>query len=386
MKLTIGMAHHTDFNGAYFTIQDIRKELIFNNRGDLLQDIEFIIVENDKDGRHAKVLERFTRGNLGSQVSIVKLDSTYGTSATRNKIIEEATGQFVLIMDCHVLLCPTVKVIENLFTFMEYNKTTNDLYTGPLVYDNMYNLSTHFNDEWGAHMWGRWSTAWQCMCESYNFSVIQKDKKCKFVSLVEQKEITECGYCGQEFPKGLSYAGHDKRLKGDGYFSLGENPSSEPFEIFAQGLGLFFTRKTAWLGFNEHSRGFGGEECYIHEKYRQNGRKTICLPFLKWLHRFERADGVPYPLSLENKVRNYILEFVELGLDFTPLKQHFVVDHNFDESAWNDLVKEAHQLNNKEFDNPNPESSQKQLLSEIAALRSKLSRIEKKKTATLTGK
>ena len=95
---------------------------------------------------------------------------------------------------------------------------------------------------------------------------------------------------------------------------------------------------------------------------------------------------MPYPLSLENKVRNYILEFVELGLDFTPLKQHFVVDHNFDESAWNDLVKEAHQLNNKEFDNPNPESSQKQLLSEIAALRSKLSRIEKKKTATLTGK
>ena len=34
MKLTIGMAHHSDFDGAYFTIQDIRKELIFNGRGD----------------------------------------------------------------------------------------------------------------------------------------------------------------------------------------------------------------------------------------------------------------------------------------------------------------------------------------------------------------
>ena len=42
MKLTIGMAHHSDFDGAYFTIQDIRKELLFNGRGDLLQNIEFM--------------------------------------------------------------------------------------------------------------------------------------------------------------------------------------------------------------------------------------------------------------------------------------------------------------------------------------------------------
>ena len=40
-KLTIGMAHHNDFDGAYFTIQDIRKELLFNNWMDLLQKIEF---------------------------------------------------------------------------------------------------------------------------------------------------------------------------------------------------------------------------------------------------------------------------------------------------------------------------------------------------------
>ena len=47
--LTIGMAHHNDYHGAYFTIQDIRKELIFNRRHDLLNKIEFVIVENDKN-------------------------------------------------------------------------------------------------------------------------------------------------------------------------------------------------------------------------------------------------------------------------------------------------------------------------------------------------
>ena len=135
------------FDGAYFTIQDIRKELIFNNRTDLLQNIEFLVVENNKNSDHGKELNKFVRSNLGSQGVIVPLDSIYGTSATRNKIIEEATGQFVLVLDCHVLLCPTVKVIEDLFTFMEYNKNTKDLYTGPLVYDNMMNASTHFDDE-----------------------------------------------------------------------------------------------------------------------------------------------------------------------------------------------------------------------------------------------
>ena len=84
MKLTIGMAHHSDFDGAYFTILDIRKELIFNGRGDLLQNIEFLVVEDDKDGEHAKTLKSFTASNIGPQVSIVNLDSAHGTSATRN--------------------------------------------------------------------------------------------------------------------------------------------------------------------------------------------------------------------------------------------------------------------------------------------------------------
>ena len=40
--LTIGMAHHNDYHGVYFTIQDIRKELMYNRRYDLLQKIEFL--------------------------------------------------------------------------------------------------------------------------------------------------------------------------------------------------------------------------------------------------------------------------------------------------------------------------------------------------------
>ena len=280
-------------------------------------------------------------------------------------------------MDCHVLLCPVIKIIENLFTFMEYNKNTNDLYTGPLVYDNMRMVSTHFNDEWRSQMWGTWGNAWQCVCESFNFSVINNENQCKFVSLVDQKHLDKCEYCDREFPKNLPFAQHENRLNSDGYSTLGQRPDSEPFEVFAQGLGLFFTRKNSWLGFNDHARGFGGEECYIHEKYRKAGRKTMCLPFLKWLHRFGRPDGVKYDLTLESKVRNYILEFKEIGLDMTPLKKHFTETFNLSIDKWDSCVAEVNSIYDENIDNTDEASED--LAEQIKILEQKLLKAQKNK-------
>jgi len=103
----------------------------------------------------------------------------------------------------------------------------------------------------------------------------------------------------------------------------GNDLKSEPFEIQAQGMGLFSARKDSWLGFNPLFREFGGEEGYIHEKYRKHGKKTLCLPFLRWLHRFERPNGTNYPNNLVSRFRNYYIGFKELGLDMTPLLEHF---------------------------------------------------------------
>jgi hypothetical protein len=54
-----------------------------------------------------------------------------------------------------------------------------------------------------------------------------------------------------------------------------------PFEIPMMGLGTFSCETKNWLGFSEAFKGFGAEEWYIHEKFRQNGGKTICLPGFK---------------------------------------------------------------------------------------------------------
>jgi hypothetical protein len=103
----------------------------------------------------------------------------------------------------------------------------------------------------------------------------------------------------------------------------GVDPDAPAFEIPMQGMGLFACRRAAWPGLNPDFRGFGGEEGYIHEKFRQRGGKTLCLPFLRWVHRFKRPMGLPYTNTWEDRVRNYTIGFRELGLPTNDLEHHF---------------------------------------------------------------
>ena len=91
----------------------------------------------------------------------------------------------------------------------------------------------------------------------------------------------------------------------------------------AELCSLFSCRKDAWLSFNPRFRGFGGEEGYIHEKFRRAGRRCLCLPALRWMHRFSRPGGVPYRLTVEDKLRNYLIGHAELGMDIAPVLRHF---------------------------------------------------------------
>ena len=102
-----------------------------------------------------------------------------------------------------------------------------------------------------------------------------------------------------------------------------DDPDGEPFDISMQGMGLFACRRVAWPGFNANFRGFGGEEGYIHEKFRQAGGRTLCLPFLRWMHRFGRPLGVPYRISYEDRIWNDTVGFRELSLPTGDMQAHF---------------------------------------------------------------
>lgn len=266
------MATHDDYDGVFFSIQSIRMY-----HKEILDDIEFVIVDNNPNGKHGESIRKFIKW---LDIPIQYLPFTkYQSSTVKNKVFELSDTPYVLCIDSHVLIEPGA--LKKLIDFYDNKKDCGNLLQGPLIYDDMKSISTHFNlNEWGQYMWGKWGT--------------------------------------------------DER---------GSNPDSEPFEIPAQGMGLFSCRKDSWLGFNKMFRGFGGEEGYIHEKYRKYGKKTLCLPFLRWNHRFERPNGTTYPNNHRDRFRNYFIGFHELNLDTDIIIDEFkdVIEKDFVESVKKEL-------------------------------------------------
>lgn len=269
-KLTIGMATHDDYDGLFFSIQSIRM-----HHKEVLDDVEFVIIDNNPFSKHGEAIQNFIK-NIKEPFQYLPF-TKYQSTTVKNKVFELADTPYVLCIDSHVLL--ESGSLKKLIDFYDSGKDYGNLLQGPLVYDCMNAISTHFNlDEWSSNMWGTWAT--------------------------------------------------DQR---------GIDPSSDPFEIPAQGMGLFSCRKDSWLGFNKEFRGFGGEEGYIHEKYRKHGKKTLCLPFLRWNHRFTRPNGTTYPNTLSERFRNYCIGFEELCLDNTELIKHFSTSLGI--SQINDIIK-----------------------------------------------
>ena len=254
-KLTIGMAAYDDYDGVYFTLQALRMY-----HPEIVEDTEFVVIDNNPEGACAadmKALEYWV-----PNFRYVPFQDRTGT-AVRDLVFEEASGELVLCIDCHVFIVRGA--VKQLLDHFDRNPRTKDLLQGPLIYDDLNTFSTHFETTWSEGMFGQWLS--------------------------------------------------DDR---------GKDADAAPFDIPMQGLGLFACRRDAWPGFNPRFRGFGGEEGYIHEKIRRAGGRTLCLPFLRWMHRFNRPLGALYTNTWDDRIRNYMIGFRELGWDLEPLKDHFV--------------------------------------------------------------
>ncbi|MAF26155.1 hypothetical protein CL634_11385 [bacterium] len=254
-KLTIGMCTYDDFHGVYFSVMALRMY-----HSEIMDETEIIIIDNNPNSPHGKELKNF-KGWI-KNLRYIPYSETVGPANSKNQVFKNAKAPYVLCMDGHVMF--ENGSLKKLLDMYKSDPTTENLFQGPLVYDDLKNTSTHFDPVWRDQMWGIWAT----------------NKK-------------------------------------------GTKPDQEPFEIPMQGMGVFSSRKESWLGFNKLFRGFGAEEGYIHEKYRRAGHKTMCLPFLRWTHRFGRPDGVKYTLTMENKIRNYFIGHLENDMDVEPIIDHF---------------------------------------------------------------
>ncbi|MGJ5205396.1 UDP-glucose 4-epimerase GalE [Bradyrhizobium sp. HKCCYLR20261] len=226
---------------------------------EILSDVEFIIVDNNPGGLCGAALRQ-----LAAAIPDCRYLPQGHIKATTIKdwVFRQAQGKYVLCVDCHILVAPGA--LKRLIDYFDADPETKDLLHGPLIYDDLEGYATHFKPEWRGGMYGVWDSD-----------------------------------------------------------PAGAHADLPPFEIPMQGMGLFACRREAWAGFSAEFRGFGGEEGYIHEKFRQRGGKVLCLPFLRWVHRFNRPFGLPYPNVWADRVRNYLIGFREVGWDTRPVVDHF---------------------------------------------------------------
>jgi len=256
------MATYDDYDGVFFTIQSLRMHSLQN----VDFKYEFIVLDNNPNSESGKETRRFVTQKLGDLGKYIPYPLK-ATTFNKYQTIKHCSGEYCLILDCHVLLA--TNALQRLVDYMSSQECDEkDLLQGPLWYDDLRHVSTHFEPVWRGQMYGIWATNH----EAYN--------------------------------------------------------RGEPFEIPMQGMGLcaFHTRHFPVI--NQHFRGFGGEEGYIAEKFRMNGGKNLCLPWLKWNHRFARPLGVKYPLVMEDKIFNYYLGWGEIyGKDskkIEEIEEHFL--------------------------------------------------------------
>ena len=258
-KLTIGMATYDDYDGVFFTIQSLRMHHRICNT----DAVQFVVMDTNPSSPHGKEVKTFVTQNLKNGSKYIAKTSGNISSFNKYEIVEHADGKYILILDCHVLL--QLSAIENLLNYYWKNPDCKDLVQGPLLYDNLDNVSTHFDKKWSGDMYGVWAT-------------------------------------------------NEEKYK-----------QGQPFEISMQGMGLCSFEKKNWPGISQHFRGFGAEEGYIAEKFRLNGGRNICLPQLKWNHRFGRPSGVKYRLVLEDRIYNYFLGWLEMYKD----PNHFMIQDTY---------------------------------------------------------
>lgn len=229
---------------------------------DQLDELDLVIIDNNPESAEGKATADFC-----SKANIRYFKEPIPRStAIRDKIFRVAEAPFCVSIDPHVLFEPNT--IKRLIEFSQTDEAkTNDLFHGAMLYDYLDpkgELSTHLKKEWRDNMFGTWAC--------------------------------------------------DIRAN---------DPEGEPFEIEMQGLGLFGCKTDAWAGFSPLFQGFGGEEGYIHEKFHQRGDRTMLLPWLRWVHRFQRPRGSAYPLILEERIRNYCFGWLELDIPLDDIIEHF---------------------------------------------------------------
>ena len=232
----------------------------------ILDQVSILIVDNNPFSLQGIATAKFVEKLKNLDISYYPYTERHGTSAPRDQVIKQAQTPWVLVCDPHIFF--EQGSLDYLLNFLKTEAKPEMLLSAALMSEDGKIGYVFYQPKWRGGLYGIWGPT----------------------------------------------------------FSREELDHLEPMEIVGAGLGVFVCHKDFWPGFHPLHKGFGGEELYIHEKYRRKGGVCIALPKLRYHHRFGYAfrGSTPYPDKYYYRARNYVLEFKELGWDIKEIGIYYV--------------------------------------------------------------
>jgi GT2 family glycosyltransferase len=284
-RLTIAIPTRLDWYGFHETWHSLVAAI---RLAGLTEHIELLVVDQSPDTEHAANIAGTVRSVAANwQVDPIghravnrggPIDARYepwaevlGTAAGKMACFGKASGEWVLCLDSHVIL--TDDSVRKLYEFIRSprNRFSGNLHYGVNLADDHRGYFSHL-DIWGPE---------------------------------GQPLIGDDGVFGnwRSDPRAKSAAG-------------------KPFDVEGGGGWCFFARRDAFLsvGFHHLMRGFGGEEGFLAERFRRAERRVLCAPFVRGIHRYARLSGDQYFVTVEEKLRNHVIGWCDLGFDLEQLR------------------------------------------------------------------
>lgn len=314
--LTVGMPHFQDWEGAWATIQSVLWEAQAAGISHL---VEILVVDQSAESEAGKKIKGYLAGWVPRSKYIAQ--PNVGTAMGKHAVFANAGGEWVLLLDCHAALKPGS--LKKIFEYMVAHRSDDNLYSGVMDLGAGYHQHRR-----GLVELAEWMNAtspprlapipkqFTHMPELARTYVAQRVMA--WQSQNDRTKSIEDAVLGTDH----GYHTHVDRIwRGD---SLGRwatdpraaNDNGEPFEIDNAAGWFLFCRRDAWLmtqPYHPLMKGFGGEEGVMTLAFARRGRKTFLAPFARGTHRFGRADGIKFPLTLTDRLRNYALAFHSLG-------------------------------------------------------------------------
>ena len=322
--LDVVMVMFEDWEGFWSTVQSVLYEA---ESAGISDRIGITLVDQSPPGSLHSVMAR----NYGSNLPRFQYHQqpNLGSASGKTSAMFRSRGEWSLLLDCHAT--PKSGSLAKMVALMEANRFSDDLFGGVIELGAGYQKFR------------------QWIASAVQAKINGTYRRDDFKQLNDKELASHFGHMDYAVNAGIKgeaivdhvlgtdrgYHSHlDTKWQGDTLGSWvtdkrAERSDQPIYEVDNLAGWFLFCRTQAWREVNPYHplmRGFGGEEGVNALAFQQAGRKAFCVPFARASHRFGRADGVKFPLTTDDRIRNYALAFYSLGRkdELGRMREYFV--------------------------------------------------------------